>query len=140
MKFDNHLNMKKRIKALTHDTVPASVKLVKTVRSELRADIRSVQSELKAVESRLESKIFALDSKISKLDSKISTFDSKISTLDSKVSTLDSKIEKTIANTHRIQVLMEEQRSENRIVLDGLKNMMERQDRLESEIKEVRRF
>jgi hypothetical protein len=74
------------------------------------------------------------------LDSKISTLDSKYSTLDSKISTLDSKIEKTIGNTHRIQVLMEEQRSENRIVLDGLKNMMERQDRLEAEIKEVRRF
>jgi hypothetical protein len=103
--------MKKRIESLTHDTVPASVKLVKTVRNELKADIQSVQSELKAVESRL----------------------------DSKISTLDSKIEKTIGNTHRIQVLMEEQRSENRIVLDGLKNMMERQDRLEAEIKEVRR-
>jgi hypothetical protein len=104
--------MKKRTKSLTHDTVPASVKLVKEIRNELRADIRSVQNEMKAVESRL----------------------------DSKISVLDSKIEKTIANTHRIQVIMEEQRSENRIVLDGLKNMMERQDRLESEIKEVRRF
>ena len=45
---------------------------------------------------------------------------------------LGAKIEKTIVAVHRVEVLMEEQRGENRIVLDGLKLFLERQDRVES--------
>lgn len=46
-------------------------------------------------------------------------------------SRLSSKIEGVVAAVHGTQVLMEEQRSENRIVLDGLKLVLDRQDRLE---------
>jgi hypothetical protein len=39
-----------------------------------------------------------------------------------------------MTSVHQTQVLMEEQRGENRIVLDGLRTVLDRQDRLESEL------
>ncbi|MBI4403492.1 MAG: hypothetical protein HY537_04990 [Deltaproteobacteria bacterium] len=81
---------------LTHDTVPASVGLVKEIRDELRADIRAVEHGLSA------------------------------------------KIEQVMVSVHRTQVVMEEQRGENRIVLDGIKTLMERQDRIETDCGELR--
>lgn len=95
-----------KLKKLTHRSVPASVGLVKEVRNELRAEIRAVEHRL-----------------IAKLD-----------TFQSKLETLHSAAQETLASVHRSQVLMEEQRSENRIVLDGIKMLAERQDRLEKEI------
>lgn len=81
-----------QLKNLTHDSMPASVGLVKEVRDELRAEIRSVEHGL------------------------------------------NSKLETVITSAHRIQVIVEEQRSENRIVLDGLKTVLERQERCETDI------
>ena len=85
-----------KIQDQTHDTLPASVGLVKEVRDELRADIRSVEHGL------------------------------------------NSKIEQVLISVHRSQVLMEEQRGENRIVLDGIKNIFERQERVEKDFSELR--
>jgi hypothetical protein len=41
--------------------------------------------------------------------------------------------QEVVAEIHRTQALMEEQRGENKIVLDGIKALMERQDRVEEE-------
>ncbi len=90
-----------------HTDLPATIGLVKEVRNELRSEIR-----------RLDSKIGSLDSKI-----------------DSVESTLSGKIQEVLVAVHRTQALMEEQRGENRIVLDGLKNLMDRQDHLENEFR-----
>lgn len=86
----------KSMRDITHDSMPASVGLVKEVREELRAEIRSVREDLK-----------------------------------SEIHAVKAEVQKVLVSVHQSQVLMEEQRSENRIVLDGLKNMMERQDRIE---------
>jgi hypothetical protein len=51
---------------------------------------------------------------------------------------LSSKIEQVLVSVHRTQILMEEQRGENRIVLDGISSVFERQDRLESGCDEIR--
>ncbi len=75
------------------------------MRSELRAEIRS-------------------------LDAKVSSLDAKVDSLEFK---MESRFEQVQASIHRTQVIMEEQRSENRIVLDGLKTVLDRQDRLEQE-------
>jgi len=109
-----------RLKKLTHQNVPASVGLVKEVGNELRSEIR-------ATEHRLNSKIAAVDSKVVALDSKIVA-------LDSKIESVAAVSEATLVAVHRTQVLMEEQRSENRIVLDGIKGLAERQERLENEM------
>ena len=113
-----------QIRGMRRDELPASVGLVKAVRSEILAETRSV-------EKRLESKIGALDSKIGLLDSKIGL-------LDSKIGAVTASVEQVLSNVHGIRALVEEQRSENRIVLDGLKSVIDRQDRAEVEAKEFR--
>ncbi len=89
-----------------HNDLPATVGLVKEVRSELRAEFR-------------------------KLDSKI---DSVNKNLSSKISQVLVAVHASQADVHRMQVIVEEQRGENRIVLDGLKNLWDRQDKIESNL------
>lgn len=54
--------------------------------------------------------------------------------LNSRLESIEANTQETLASVHRIQVIVEEQRGENRIVLDGLKTLADRQDRLENEI------
>ncbi|MBI1861681.1 MAG: hypothetical protein HYR96_12260 [Deltaproteobacteria bacterium] len=115
------------MKKLTHDTAPATVGLVKRVRSELKSEIR-------ALGHRIDSKLSLIDSRFSATDSKLSTMDSKFSAIDSRFSSIDAKLETIMTMHHRTLVLMEEQRNENRIVLDGLNNLTERSDRMEGRI------
>jgi uncharacterized protein YhaN len=124
---------------LTHDEVPASVGLVNAVRAELVAQIRTVDKKVDC----LDKKVDRLDKRVDALDKKVNALDKKVDALDKKVDALECKMdigfEQLIANSHRTQVLMEEQRSENRIVLDGIKSVMERQDRMEVQAEEFRR-
>jgi chromosome segregation ATPase len=119
-----------KIQDLSHDAVPASVDLVKEVRDELKADIRS-----------LDHKISSLDHKINSLDHKISSLDHKIDSVEdglvSKIELVNSKVDLVLVSVHRTQMLMEEQRGENRIVLDGIKNLIQKQDRLETDVGEL---
>jgi hypothetical protein len=93
-------------KELTHDTIPATVGLVKEVRDELRADMR------------------ALDHKVESIRYEIQAVEHR----------LDFKIEKVVVAVHQTQILMEEQRGENRIVLDGIKNLVEKHERIEIDV------
>ena len=171
MKKQKPTSQKTKIQDLTHDTIPATVGLVKEVRDELRADIRSVDHRLESIDHKLESidhkfesvdhrfesidrrfesidhKFESMDHKIDSLDHKIESVDQKVESLRSDLKSIDHKvesfrhelksdIEKVIVSVHRTQVLMEEQRGENRIVLDGIKTMMDRQERLETNFNE----
>ena len=89
--------------------MPASVGLVMEVRDELRAEMRSGFKHL----------------------------DSKISRVQSEVQSVQSEVQKVLAASHRTQTLMEEQRSENRIVLDGLKTVLERMDQDSARVDEM---
>jgi hypothetical protein len=53
--------------------------------------------------------------------------------MESHFEQVDSRFEQVLAVVDRTQTLMEKQRSENRIVLDGIKVLSERQDRVERE-------
>jgi chromosome segregation ATPase len=177
MKKQKTARSKTKIQELTHDTVPATVGLVKAVRDELRADIRGVEKSLEAKISSVDNKVDSLGRKVELLDHKVESLDQKVGLLDQKVGSLDhkvglldnkvelldrkvgsidqkveslrsemhaveyrldSKIEKVIVAVHQTQILMEEQRGENRIVLDGIKTLNERQDRVERDVDELR--
>ena len=106
------------IKKLTHDSVPASVGLVKMVREELCARFDKVDARFVGVDARFAS-----------MDARFDGMDAKFTGMFNEV----------LVSVHRTQVLMEEQRSENRIVLDGIKNVLERMDRVEEEQRDLRR-
>lgn len=94
----------KTLKKITHASAPASVGLLRETRGELKADIRAV------------------DLKIDRVYAKIEHLDAKI----------EQKFQESVAIGHRCLALLEEQRSENRIVLDGLKLVLDRMDTFEA--------
>jgi archaellum component FlaC len=117
-----------------------------------------MEAKITALDLKMESKITDLDlkvgGKINELDSKIGLLDSKIgrrmdmidsrmerfeTTIGSVEKRLDGKMEKVLADVHRGLVLAEEQRGENKIVLDAIKTMMDRQDKAETEMGEFKR-
>ena len=112
---------KTNIKRLSHGDVPASVRLVKEVRDELRSEIQSVKHELKGEIQHLRGE---LKGEIQHLRGE----------LKGEIHEVKSDLQKVLVAVHGTQVLVEEQRSENRIVLDGIKMVMERQDRVEAEL------
>lgn len=131
------------IRKLSHADLPASVGLVREVRAELGAEIQAVEHRLGArimgVENSLSSRMNSLESR---LDSRMDSLESKIviqgKEMDQKFEVMNGQLQQVIASTHRAEVLMEEQRSENRIVLDGIKTMIDRQNRTETDIQEIR--
>ena len=113
------------VQRLTHDTVPATVGLVKEVRAELYSEIHVVQEKLDSMDSKFEHKLDTMDKK----------FEYKLDAMNHQIA---QNFEASMAVAHRTQVLMEEQRGENKIVLDGIKSVMERQDRVDVELMEIR--
>ena len=127
--------------------IPATQGMLQLVRTELKADIRSLSSEMKAGFSQIDSRFSQIDSRFSQIDSKFSQIDSNFSQLDSKFSQIDSrfnqvdsKFERVIADVARIGVLVEEQNANNRIVLEGLTGLWQSQERVEVRIDDVEKF
>lgn len=116
--------MDKKLRSKSHDDLPASVGLVKAIRSELRSEIRAVSKRIDSVDKKI-------DSVEKKIDSVGFSMESRFLSLESRFDATDAKIESGQATTDRMLVLMEEQRSENRIVMDALKTVLDRQERME---------
>ena len=126
-------------KNLTHGNLPASVQLVMEGRDELRADIGSVRHELSAVRHELKAEIGSLRHELkAEIGAVRSELKVEIGFVRAEVGSVRSEVQQVLVSVHRTQAIMEEQRGENRIVLDGLKNVTERQDRIEAEIIERR--
>ena len=85
---------------------------------------KQIKAEINSSEKRLESKINQVESKINQVESKINQ-------VESKINQVDSKVELVLSEIHRMAILMEEQNSRNKFVLDGYASLYERQDRLE---------
>jgi hypothetical protein len=89
--------------------LPATQGMMQLVRSELKADFREIRSEMK-----------------------------------SEFRQVDARFEKVLEAVHhvasevvRIGILTEEQNSRNRVVLEGLTGLAQRQDRLEYRVDEI---
>lgn len=130
---------------LRHDDLPATVGLVKEVRAELVARMDSIDHKLGSFDQRFE----AMDQRFQSMDQRFESIDHRFESIDHRFEAIDHKFEmvrheagqvaeKVLSAIHRTQTLMEEQRGENKIVLDGIKLVMERQDRVEGEVAEFR--
>lgn len=97
-------------KKMQHRDMPATVGLVNDVRDELIARIDGVKEELKG----------------------------DIHQVAAELHHVKGNVHQVLTAVHRTQALMEEQRSENRIVLNGLKTVLERQDRMDGELVLIR--
>lgn len=126
----------KKIERLTrHDDLPASVGMFKELRAELGSKIASVDLKVDSLDRKIDLKFDSLDQKFVAFDQRFEAIDYKFDALELK---MESKFNEVISAVHGVRVVVEEQRSENRIVLDNLKNLNDRQDRLEIEVKDIR--
>ena len=108
-----------KIPSARSEDQPASRKLVYLVRDELKADIRRV-------ETRLETK----------MDAGFSEVKTEMSQLRSEMTQMQADLKAELkADLFRMQILLEEQHSNNRIVLEGLQALWQRQDRIEQRIR-----
>jgi chromosome segregation ATPase len=124
---------------LSHNDLPASVGLANEVRSELRAELGSLRHEIKAdiglVRAEMGSVRTELRTEIGALRAEMGVMRTENG---AEFSSLRSEVQQVLVAVHRSQALMEQQRGENRIALDGLKNVTERQDRMDGELQEIR--
>ncbi len=105
-----------KTKPIKSQDLPTTRGMLDLVRKELKADNRSLST---------------------KMDSRFSEMDSKFCGLESKFSGLESKMDKVLSEVARIGTLVEEQNSNNRIVLEGLTSLWQRQERSEARIEKL---
>lgn len=103
---------------------PATQGMLEAVRQELKHEMRSGFAEMNA-------KFAQVDSRFAQIDSRFAEIDSKIAGLDSKYHTLDSKLEKVLTSVSQMQIMFEEQRRENRAMLEGYGLLGQRIDKVE---------
>lgn len=71
--------------------LPATQGMLQLVRTELKADIRGLESKMKSGFKQVDSRFDQMEARFNKIDSQFSQTDSKFSQLDSKFSQIDSK-------------------------------------------------
>lgn len=96
-----------QIPSADSDDQPASRKLLKLVGAELRAEIR-------ALDAKFEARFLAIDAKS-----------------ESRFASIEATLKEMRVEIARQSVLLEEQNSNNRIVLEGLQALWQRQERIE---------
>jgi hypothetical protein len=114
------MNMAKR-KSLPvrSNDIPATLGMLHLVRDELKSDISSLE--------------FKMSRGFLKVDSRFAEVTSEMSGLKADIAEMKS-------NMLQMRILAEEQRAENRIVMDGLTSLFSRQDRCEIRIDSVEKL
>ncbi len=123
---------KSKAPILKTSDLPVTQLMLTTLHKQIKSDVKSTEKHLESKINQVESKINQVESKINQVESKINQVESKINQVESKINQVESKIELVLSEVHRIAVLMEEQNSRNKFVLDGYDSIYQRQDRLEA--------
>ena len=103
---------------------PATRKMLYLVRDELKSQIQSLDSKIDARFKEQDAKFFGIDARFSSIDARFSS-------MDAGFANIDAKIEGLTAVVHRSVLLAEEQRADNRIVLEGFQFLMQRMKAVE---------
>ncbi len=106
--------------------------------SELRTEVKSEIHGLKSEIHEVKSEIHGLKSEIHEVKSEIHGLKSEIHDVKSEGQSTKAAIYSLKAEMHRVALLVEEQNAKNNIVLDGLTSLFHRQERVESEVKDLR--
>lgn len=104
--------------------LPATQGMLHLVRTELKADIQELRAETQAGFRQIDARFSQVDGKFSQIDARFSQVDARFEQVLSEVARVGSEVA-------RIGLLVEEQRSDNRIVLEGLQALWQRQERVE---------
>jgi len=158
LKLDQSQNeLRAEIKAVderlttVRDELRAEIKAVDerltTVRDELRAEIKAVDARLTTVRDELRAEIKAVDERLTtvrdELLSEIRTLDHRMNALELKMEQFKTEIrfelkfglEQFHSTASRILTLLEEQRSDNRLVLEGHQLLWQKMSEIDQRFK-----
>ncbi len=113
--------------------LPATQGMLQLVRSESKADLRELRSEMKSGFKKI-------DASFNQIDARFNQIDARFNQNDSRFDATDAKLERVLSEVSRIGILVEEQNSRNRVVLEGLTGLWQRQDRVETRLDEVEKL
>lgn len=122
-KMVKKLNPKEITLDTRHTDLPATVGLVNEVRDELKMEIKGEVGSLRGEMNIFKAEMYAFREETRANFSKV-----------------DSKLDLLMAAIHRTQALMEEQRSENRIVLDSYKLLWQKQEQIDKSLTRLKGF
>ncbi len=122
-KMVKKLNPKEITLDTRHTDLPATVGLVNEVRDELKMEIKGEVGSLRGEMNTFKAEMYAFRAETRANFSKV-----------------DSKLDLLMAAVHRTQALMEEQRSENRIVLDSYKLLWQKQEQIDKSLTRLKGF
>jgi predicted nuclease with TOPRIM domain len=142
--------------------VPVTQKMLYLVREELKSDSLSVRGDLKSLRQemnarfdKVDARFKEVDSRFDKVDARFKEVDSRFDKMDARFDEMDSRFDKMnarfdemdsrftgmnsrfdglISEVHRIALLVEEQNARNKIVMDGLNVLFDRQERVEKRL------
>jgi hypothetical protein len=106
-----------RLSSAKSDDQPATRKMLKLVRRELI--------------HRMDSGFNRMEARFSEIDARFSSIDGRFSSIDARFSSIDARFNNLEGSNARMELLFEEQTANNKIVLEGLQAMWQRQDFME---------
>ncbi len=109
-----------RLSSAKSDDQPATRKMLKLVRRELI--------------ERMDEGFNKMEARFSSIDARFSGIDSRFNSIDSRFSSIDARFNNLEGSNARMELLLEEQTANNRIVLEGLQALWQRQDLLEARL------
>ncbi len=117
------------------DDQPASGKMLKLVKNELKEEIGLVRSELKGeishVRTSMQGSINSLDTRLSHVEVELKDLKGEVREVKKIVHQNSRNISEIKIMVHKTNLLVEEQNANSQIVLDGLQAVWQRQDRME---------
>lgn len=117
--------------------LPATQGMLMEVRKELKADVRELRHDMNAGFRKIDARFSRVDARFNEVDARFNKVDARFSEVDSRFETLESMMQKMLSMQADTLRRIEQQASENRIVLEHLTGLFARQDRLEKEMADV---
>lgn len=119
------------------------MKKIKPIKPKKSGDILVTKKMLELTERKLSKKITSLslemksqlktrDARFDKVDARFNTVDARFNEVDARFDKIDSRLEIISSKIDQVLILMEDQNSRNRFVLDGYASLDHRVSKLES--------
>jgi archaellum component FlaC len=119
----SHTEMKFQETEVRFDEVKAEINGVKAEIHGLKAEIHGVKAEINGVKAE-----------INGVKAEINGLKAEIHGVKAEIHEVKATIARIEKSSHRMELLLEEQNNRNKIVLDGLSHLFERQERIEKKM------
>lgn len=117
---------------------PATRRMLDETRKELKSDIQALSLKMDGRFNEVDGRFKAIDGRFDEIDGRFKAIDGRFDEIDHRFEALtlqmQSEFAKMDARMSRMQVLIEEQNANNNIVLEGIRALWQRQDRIEARL------